>query len=361
MEKIPFNQIIIRLVVFVSLISLIIVGKSMHVKQASRLLICFGGDTMLGRGVNEVIPLRGYAYPWGNLLPILKKPDLTIVNLENTFTTNTSPIPKVFNFRAYPDRIKSLKLAGIDVVNIANNHILDFGQEGLYDTLDALDKAGIKYVGAGVNAENASRAIIINKRNFRIGIIGYTDNEPSWQAGPIKPGINYIRIGDIKKIQNDVNAIRQQVDLVIVSIHWGPNMRKQPSNEFITFAHQMIDSGVDIIHGHSAHIFQGIEIYKNKLIMYDTGELVDDYQVDSQLRNDQSFLYTIYVNKGGIQKIKLIPIIISNYQANKTEGTLYTEILKRMQRLSKQFGTTIENDGLIAVQKKEENAQQYAV
>lgn len=349
MDKSPFIQIITRLVIFVSLISLIIIGKSMQNQQNSMVLIGFGGDTMLGRGVNEIISINGYAYPWGNLLADLKKPDLTIVNLENTFTTSIKAVPKIFNFKASPDKVKTLQLAGIDVVNLANNHILDFDVEGLQETINVLDKAGIQHVGAGMNLQDARMPVIITKRGIKIGIIGYTDNEPGWVAGPDTPGINYIQVGDIKKVQHDVAAIHDNVDLVVVTIHWGPNMQDRPSQEFINFAHQMIDAGVDIIQGHSAHVFQGIEIYKNKLIMYDTGDLVDDYRIDPILRNDHSFFYLVTVDKKGIQQVKLIPTVISNYQVNASIGKTYKNIINRIQKLSKPFGTKISNDGLITI------------
>ncbi len=351
MEKIPFNQIIIRLTIFVSLISLIVIGKSMTNLSHSSALIGLGGDAMIGRGVDEIISHRGYSYPWGNLSSTLKKPDLTIINLENTFTTSTKAVPKVFNFKANPDRIKTLQLAGVDAVNIANNHILDFGKSGLEETINTLNNANISHVGAGINLKDARRPITFTKNGIVIGIIGYTDNEQGWAATKDKPGINYIRVGDIEKVRKDIASLRSTADIVIVSIHWGPNMQEKPTQKFVDFAHQMIDSGVDIIHGHSAHNFQGIEIYKNKLIMYDTGDLVDDYRVDPVLRNDWSFFYLVLVNKKGIQEIKLIPTIISDYQVNIAVGNTYKEIIDRIQMLSAPFGTTISNNGLITIQK----------
>lgn len=356
MKKIPFNQIIIRLVTFVSLIGLLVIGKSMQDLSKSKVLIGFGGDTMLGRGVNEIISAKGYKYPWGNLLSELKKPDLTIVNLENTFTTHLKAMPKVFNFKAPPDRVKALEAAGIDIVNIANNHILDFGMPGLKDTINTLNNANICHIGAGLNLQNARRPVIFEKNGIIIGVIGYTDNEPNWAASENNPGINYIHIGDIKKIRHDINAIRDTVDIVIVSIHWGPNMQEKPSQETIEFAHQMIDAGVDIIHGHSAHNFQGIEIYKNKLIMYDTGDLVDDYRVNPILRNDYSFFFLATVTRKEIVQLRLIPTLISNYQVNVAEGKTYKNIISRIQKLSAEFETSVSNDGLISIKKGAKNA-----
>ncbi len=316
-------------------------------KHQKAVTIGFAGDTMLGRLVNGTITKKGYTHPWGNLLPLLEQTDFNIINLENTFTTSIQKLPKVFNFKADPANVESLKQAHINVVNLANNHILDFGNEGLFNTIQALDTTGIKHVGAGKNQKKAKQGVIITKNNIKIGIIGYTDNEPDWKAQTNKPGINYVKVGDIATIQQDIKIIRPQVDILIITIHWGPNMRQHPNQEFTNFAHAIIDSGVDIIHGHSAHIFQGVEIYQDKLIMYDTGDFVDDYAINSLLRNDQSLFFIVTVTKTGINKVQLVPLLISNLQVNYTEGTTKKEILDRVKTLSAVFGTKIQNDTIL--------------
>ncbi len=318
-------------------------------KKTAAITIGFAGDIMIGRLVNEVISQKGYSYPWGDVLPLLQRTDLNIINLETTLTTSTDRLPKTFNYKASPDRVKTLQEARIDIVNLANNHIRDFGDIGLLETIKTLDAAGIKHVGAGKNIDEAHKPVIITKNNVKIGIVGYTDNEPGWQAQENKSGTNYIKVGDIDKIHRYITPLHDKVDLLIVSIHWGPNMRERPTEEFINFAHAMIDAGVDIIHGHSAHIFQGIEIYKNKIIMYDTGDFVDDYMVDPILRNDWSFFYQVMVDKKGIKHVRLIPVIINNMQVNMAQGTEKSSIIKRMQKLSEVFGTRISDDGVIKI------------
>jgi len=308
--------------------------------------IGFMGDVMIGRTVNQVMDQNGYAYIWGNMLPILKQNDLNIINLETTLTTSNERVPKVFNFKATPDKVEALSLANIDVANIANNHILDFNVSGMRETIQTLDKAKILHVGAGMNEAEAREPVIITKKGIKIGIIGFTDNEPSWESVGEKPGTNYVKVGNINKIKEDVSKLRDKVDILILSIHWGPNMRQKPTKEFIDFAHNIIDLGVDIFHGHSAHIFQGIEIYNNKLIMYDTGDFVDDYAVTQELRNDRSFLFQVNVTKKGIKSVKLIPILISNMQVNKLDDKDAQVVIKKMQSLSKEFNTKISDDGL---------------
>ncbi len=316
-------------------------------KKESEITIAFMGDVMIGRLVNEQISLTDYAYPWGNVLPMLLETDLNIINLEAALTVSQRKEPKVFNFKADPEKVRTLKEARIDVVNLANNHVLDFAEEGLLETLDVLDGAGIRHVGAGRNIGEAKRGEIVTIKGIKIGVIGFTDNEPGWVASDESPGTNYVRVGDTARIRECVNEVRDRVDYLILSIHWGPNMRQRPSSGFVEFAHKIIDSGVDIIHGHSAHIFQGIEIYRGKVIMYDTGDFVDDYMVDPILRNDRSFLFLITLDRHTIRKITLIPVLISNMQVNLSTGADYRETIDRMKRLSRELGTELkENKGL---------------
>lgn len=313
--------------------------------------IGLAGDTMLGRLVNTTISERGYSYPWGNILPLLKDTDLNVINLETTITTSTDIVLKTFNFKADPDKVQTLQVGNIHAVNIANNHILDFGQSGLIETIRTLDHAGIAHVGAGINIQEAKRPIIFEKNGIRIGIIGYADYPQEWAATDTKPGINYIQIGDIATIKNDIAQLHQEVDILILSIHWGPNMRQRPTQEFRDFSHAIIDAGVDILHGHSAHVFQGIEQYNNGLILYDTGDFVDDYAVTQSLRNDWALFFEITVEKQEtktkITQLKLVPLFISNMQVNKAEGLAADKILEKIRLLSQEFNTKINEHGII--------------
>ena len=301
----------------------------------------FMGDVMLGRLVDVVIAHKGYRYPWGNMRDLLHKNTINIINLETTLTRSTQKVPKVFNFKARPEAACVLQEGAVTVANVANNHILDFGITGMQDTLGALKKAGIYSMGAGITQAAAQRPVIIEKNGIKFGFLGFTDNEPTWAAGSHKPGINYVKVGDIQTIQEQVKKLRPYVDYIILSIHWGPNMRQRPTQEFIDFAHKIIDAGVDIIHGHSAHVFQAVEIYKNRVIFYDTGDFIDDYAVDSKLRNDQSFLFTVTLDKNTSKKVNLIPVIISNMQVNRATGTQAHEILQKMRDLSAEHATQV--------------------
>jgi poly-gamma-glutamate synthesis protein (capsule biosynthesis protein) len=306
----------------------------------STLTISFLGDTMLGRLVNEHIHQTSYEYPWGNVLEDLNAKDLVIANLETTLTNASEPVPKVFNFKANPDIVETLKRGNINVVNLANNHSLDFGIEGPRETIITLDKAHIQHVGAGMNRHEAQKPVILEKNGIRIGIIGLTDNEPDWLAQDNKPGTNYIDISNSNiPLFESISQLKKEVDIVIVTIHWGPNMREYPSASFIEFAHKLIDAGVDIFHGHSAHVIQGIEIYKNKIIMYDTGDFVDDYAVDPVLRNDLSFLFSVEIENRQVKQLILTPTKIAHMQVNHAVDEDAQAAIELIKKRSEPFGT----------------------
>jgi len=305
---------------------------------------------MLGRLVNEIISKTSYEYPWGNLLSLLHSTDLNIVNLETTLTKSSLTVPKVFNFKALPDRIEVLKKARIDAVNLANNHILDFGEQGMIDTIEQLDLAQIAHVGAGQGLQAAQKPAILERNGLRIGINGVTHNESGWAAGEFKPGVFYVNVENIKPLCDEIKKLRPKVDIVILTIHWGPNMQQRPSHEFQEAAHALIDCGVDILHGHSAHILQGIEIYKKRVIMYDTGDFVDDYQNDPVLRNDRSAFFEVTVDKNGIKRVQLIPVVINDMQVNRAKGDEKSAIINNMKQLSQEFGTSVDAQGSIIIQ-----------
>lgn len=311
-------------------------------RSNERIRIGLAGDVMIGRLVNAHLDSVASSSIWGNFLPILNSMDLNLINLETALTHSQKEVPKVFNFKADPQKVQALADASIDVVNLANNHVLDYSEEGLIETLDTLDDAGIRHVGAGKNIREASEPAIIDIKEIKVGILGCTDNEPSWLATSIKPGVKFLEVGEIDSIKKNILELRSKVDLLILSIHWGPNMRERPDPESIRFAHDLVDMGVDIIHGHSAHIFQRVEEYHGRIILYDTGDFVDDYYVDPYLRNDRSFFFIAEAGKDGIVSLRLIPALIKNFQVNLAAGDDAQEALKRMQLLSKESNTKLE-------------------
>ena len=316
---------------------------------ARAITIAIAGDVMLGRLVNETIAQRGFDYPWGNVSPVLNKADLFLINLEFTLTTETRPMEtgpnKPFNFRADPSVVKTLEAGGVDFANVANNHILDFGNTGLQDTLEILDRASIAHAGAGMDLASARKPVILTADGVRIGIVSFADYPQDWAATRTTPGINYTRVSvdspHFETIERAISEVRQQADLVIFTIHWGPNMRARPTEAFQEFARKVAAAGADIFWGHSAHVVQGVEVYDGKLILYDTGDFVDDYYVEEDLRNDLTALFLVKVAPPSIESLEIVPVQIGDMQVNLAEGQERKWIVQRLASLSEELGTSV--------------------
>ncbi|MGH7273489.1 MAG: CapA family protein, partial [Nitrospiria bacterium] len=238
--------------------------------------LILGGDVMLGRIVARQIQRLGSQYPLGEIAAIMKQADLTLINLECAITSPQelwSGAPKAFYFGAPPEAIQSLVGAGVDLVSLANNHTLDYGEAGLRETMSLLRRKEIGFTGAGANLDEAQSPAIIERKGIRFGMVAYCDHQEDFSVGETRPGISYLNLRDQEKALNQIreglNGLKKAgVDWPILSLHWGPNMVHHPSSQFVRFAHEAIDLGYGILFGHSAHVFHGIEIYKNRPIFY---------------------------------------------------------------------------------------------
>jgi poly-gamma-glutamate synthesis protein (capsule biosynthesis protein) len=299
---------------------------------------------MLGRLVNEKLKAASPYHPWGDMLPLFRSADVRICNLECVIADGGTPWqPKVFNFRSDARNVQALKVAGIDCVSLANNHTLDYGDDGLLEMLDILDRAQIKHAGAGTNIRAAMRPIALRVGDLRVGLVSFTDNEAQWEAAPHRPGVFYVPIDvhDVRaqKLLKIVSYVKARVDLVIVAAHWGPNWGRRPQPEHIPVAHALVEAGADIIFGHSCHVFQGIEFYRGAVILYSCGDFVDDYRVDKIERNDQCFIFVVEIERRRIVRLKLYPTVITHYQAQLAKDTEAEEIVRKMQIRCDEFGT----------------------
>lgn len=308
------------------------------------------GDVMLGRLVNDFYGTRSPASFWGTALPVLQRADAVLANLECAITASRTPwvrYPKVFHFRAEPAAIEVLQAAGIDCVSLANNHVLDFEVQGLEDTLSHLDRAGIRHAGAGLDLAAAQAPALLEVGGLTIGLLSVTDNEPGFAATAHSPGTFYGRLGKDEAIAAQLESLaaglrRDGVDLVVLAAHWGPNMVTEPPPHFQAFARRLVDSGaIDLFWGHSAHVFQGVESRPGGLILYDTGDFLDDYAVDPWLRNDWSFIFQVDVAQRRIARLTLIPVVLTLAQVNLAEGETAAEICARMQAAAARFGTRL--------------------
>jgi len=320
--------------------------------------LMFVGDVMLGRMVNEHLKTAPPESVWGDTLPIIKSADAAFCNLECVVADNGEAwgkTPKRFHFRSNSKNIAVLGAAGIDAVSIANNHVLDFGEEAMREETELLTKAGIKFAGAGANLEAAMEPAIWDPstasqlgRAGKIGFLAFTDNEPGWAGQKNRPGTFYVDVegGKTKELIKRVKEARKETDLLIVSAHWGSNWGYQPAKEHVELAHKLVEAGADIVYGHSAHVCRGVEIYKSKVIIYGAGDFIDDYAIDGVERNDFSLIFGIEEIKGKIEKVYFYPTVIRQFSAQMARGGEQAAIRGRMESLCQDLGTKTSWSGM---------------
>jgi poly-gamma-glutamate capsule biosynthesis protein CapA/YwtB (metallophosphatase superfamily) len=315
--------------------------------QRKPLKLLLLGDCMLGRLVNEVLENAPPEYPWGDTLPILHSADWRLCNLECVISDRGTPWsahPKAFHFRSAAKNIAGLKTAKINAVSLANNHVLDYGYDAMFEMLEILDRAGIVHSGAGMNLAQASSIATAEASGWRIGLFAFTDNEPNWEATKDSPGVFYMPVdlndSRASRLLDIIQEQRGAVDLLIVSAHWGSNWGYAPPKDHVALAHALVDAGTDLVFGHSSHVFRGIEFYQGRTILYGAGDFLDDYAVDRTERNDQCFIYIVDVVERTSQSLRLYPTLIRGCRSSRVEGVYAQSITDKMKMLSETLGTS---------------------
>lgn len=317
--------------------------------MSGNVTIALAGDVMLGRLLNDAIPRVGFAYPWGDMIDTLNSADLFLINLECALTAHLERwrdgSEKAFYFRADPAVLETLRIGGVDFASLANNHAGDFRDEGLLETVRLLDSADIQHAGAGADLAAAREPARLQSGGLRVAVVSFADYPVEWAATESAAGINYTQVSlepkKFERVRSVIAEARQDADFVIFSIHWGPNMTQRPQRGFPEFAHAVIDAGADVFWGHSAHVVQGVEIWHGKPILYDTGDFVDDYAVDGQLRNDLGALFVLNLRSGATESIDILPTRIDNLQVNRAQGADRELFLLRFGRLCGEMGTSL--------------------
>jgi poly-gamma-glutamate synthesis protein (capsule biosynthesis protein) len=311
------------------------------------------GDVMTGRGIDQILPVPGdpelhedwatsaldylrfaertsgaiprpvpLAWPWGDLLAEIDRraPDLRIVNLETAITARGAPEPKGINYRMHPDNTGVLTAAGIDCCVLSNNHVGDWGGDGIADTLDALDGAGIAAAGAGRDLVSAGRPVRLRGRAGRRALVlglacPSSGTPPDWRAGRDAPGVNVLTGFDdraIAAVAKQVAHFARAGDTVIVSVHWGPNWGYGIAGEQREFARALIDeAGVHVVHGHSSHHPKAIEVHRGFPILYGCGDLIDDYEGiagKARYRPELGLGYFVDLDPArGLSRLEMVP------------------------------------------------------
>lgn len=362
-------------------------GSDWQMRDVTMML---AGDVMTGRGIDQIFrhpsspelyesymhSALGYvelaearngaipravppAYVWGDALTVLAQqaPDLRIINLETALTRSATPEPKGINYRMHPDNIGCLIALQVDCCVLANNHVLDWGNAGLSDTLKALATAGIRWVGAGRDAIEATAPAMLPVYGGHTVIL-YAFACPSsgvgrqWQAATDRMGVNFVDEDDEEAVGlavKRVSAFGKVGDIVVCSIHWGPNWGYDIDPRHRRLAHALIDGGADIVFGHSSHHPKAAEIYRDRLILYGCGDFLNDYEGIGPHDGERSDLAVMYLPRlagadGALQALRLVPFQIEKFRLKRVDADTAEELHRRLQREYGRFGLSLDID-----------------
>lgn len=236
--------------------------------------LVFGGDVMLSRHVAARIRAgQDPSLPFRKIAPFFKDADLAFLNLESPFSDKGAPPTAGMVFKAPPEAVEGLQLAGIDVVSTANNHSRDQHEYGLLYTLDWLEKNRIAAIGTGRDEAAARRGVVLTANTVKFGFLGYTYDQ---RNGNHKDDDGRINGLDIVRLREDIAAIRKISNVTVVSMHAGIEYAKTPHPSQQQFARAAIEAGATLVIGHHPHVVQPCEEYQTGVICYSLGNLVFD-------------------------------------------------------------------------------------
>ena len=317
------------------------------------------GDIMLGGSAAPYMkPDHGYAFAATQHL--LRGADLAIGNLETALTERHNDwIDKQFRFRNPPAGAGALAAAGFDLVSLANNHSMDFGPEGLADTLAALEAAGVRAHGAGMDRDAARTPRILTLPNgLTLAFLAYSNTFPQeFWATSTSPGTAF---GRREHVVADVKAARRRADRVVVSFHWGREKATSLREYQPMLAHAAIDAGASLVLGHHPHILQGVERYNGGLVFYSLGNFAFGSFSPSA---KTSALARVRLCEQGPVEFSLVPLNVDNFQVyfqpRPVRGESGREILAELQELSAPLGMTLQwRDGVIVEAANEAKSDQ---
>jgi poly-gamma-glutamate synthesis protein (capsule biosynthesis protein) len=352
------------------------------------------GDVMTGRGVDQLLPHPGdprlpngkdatryialaeriagaipravpFEYVWGDALEELARarPAARIINLETAVTTSDDAWPeKNIRYRMHPANVPVLAAAGIDVCVLGNNHVVDWGQAGLRETLATLRGAGHLTAGAGNDLREAEAPAALETAAGRLLVFscaGPGAGAPrEWAATALSPGVSWLAdlgTGSAARLSDRILAQRRPGDRVIVSLHWGSNWGYEVPKEQRAFARRLVDAGAaDIIHGHSSHHPRGMEVYRDRLVLYGCGDLVNDYEGLGDREDFRRELVLMYFptleGSGALARLELVPLRIRRFRLERASDEDARWLAARLDRESRKLGAAVElRDGRLVL------------
>jgi len=316
---------------------------------AEELTLTAVGDIWFARNVGKMIDENGLDYPFAHVAEHLRAADITWCDLESPMGVTGTPLPgKLIWFRSKPETVQCLKPPGIDIVALANNHILDYDSPCLIETLDALDANHIAYCGAGRDETEARRPAVLEANGLKVAFLAYTeyaDSSLHWSydyprtflAGEGVPGCNPLYL-DI--VAEDIARARKVADLVVVGYHWGRENEPYPTpyhpwNNLPDIARKTIDLGACLVLGTHPHYVQGYEVRGNGLIAYSLGNFVTDQIEDTQR---EGMILDVQLGPSGVLSARITPVWSEGFRPQVMEVDQAQALLEEVERISRAYG-----------------------
>ncbi|HVH08231.1 MAG TPA: CapA family protein [Gemmatimonadales bacterium] len=293
------------------------------------------GDIMLAGRAQPVLGERGPDHPFVAVLPLLRRAPIVLGNLEGPFALVARRERRNHSYRVDPGLAHALKRAGINVVTLANNHLLDCGRAGVLETLAALEQAGVAAVGAGVNERAAHRPVICVANGQRVGVLGYYWN----RRCAARAGLPGSAMDPPDALAADIPALRALVDRVVVTFHWGVPYEREPAPEVRTKARFAIDCGADVVIGHHPHIVQPAEVYRERPILYSVG----NFAFGSGNSRAEGLVVGVRFDRHETT-VEVYPLYVKNrdprvnYQPKLLRGSGAERVLRRLRHISASAG-----------------------
>lgn len=312
--------------------------------EGDTVTLAFVGDILPAARVLELMTKNGYDYPYREAKEILSAADITAGNLESSITNRgTAAEDKQYLFRAPPETLPAIKEAGFDYLSLANNHTLDFGWEGLSDTMDYLDDIELQHSGSGNDDQEAFTPAYIERNGIIVAYIGVTRVVPvtTWKADRNHAGVAEAYTPN--RAEAAIKEAKENADLVVVMVHWGEERSEKPIDHQTDLAYRFVDAGADLVVGSHPHVLQGFEAYKGKWIAYSLGNFV--FSTTASSKTSETGVLNAECDKAGDCLLKFQPMFATNSQPAPMDALKGKELLERLSSLS--FGATVEEDGTV--------------
>ncbi len=313
-------------------------GNLAHLGRAPEALIAVG-DVMLADRARRTVTIHGPDYPFRCVRPLLETGAIVLANHEGPFVKQAPLDQRRYIYGVDPALAQAMADEGINVVTLANNHLLDGGPLGVLETIDVVDRAGLHRIGAGRDATEARLPVILQAGKWKVGLLGYYWNRRC-AATSHGPGA---ATGTANELEEDITRLRSRVDWVVVTFHWGVPYERYPLPEDRAKARYAIECGADLVVGHHPHVVQPYEVYRNRPIFYSLG----NFAFGSGSSRAEGLVVRVMFSDSGMT-CQLFPLYVKNrdprvnYQPRVLTGSYAERFLTQLSDMAKPFAPPLE-------------------